>query len=209
MQARPLIVAHRGGAPTDIENSKTAFVHGLQVGSDLIECDVRMAADGQLVLFHDDRMNGVPVGVLDVAQLRQEAPWLMTVGDFVAWQSGLDPRPWIVLDLKERSIDRALAPFLADPELRGRVIVTTQHMASIRRLSARYPDMRLGLSRGHAAAGARPARLRPWLERLLRSFWFHWLILQLRWCRANTAVLHHGLATRTNIRRFRRAGLRV
>ena len=60
-----------------------------------------------------------------------------------------------MLDLKERDIDRRIAPSLND-EFRGRVLVTTQHTASIRRLTAEFPDLRVGLSRGQAAAGANP-----------------------------------------------------
>lgn len=206
---RPLVIAHRGGAPLDIENSLAAFEHGIEVGSDLIECDLRTSADGVVVLYHDATIDAVPVRSLDVATLRARVPTLLTLPEFVAWANLQTPAPRVVFDLKERDIDRRIVSVLADPVFRARVIVTTQHTASIRRLRARFPDLRVGLSRGQAAAGAHPPALRPWIVRLLRPVVFWWLLPQLRWSRADTVVIHYRLATPPTVGRFRRAGYRI
>jgi glycerophosphoryl diester phosphodiesterase len=67
--------AHRGlhRAPAIVENSLTAFAAALEVGAG-IECDLRLTADNQLLVFHDSdahRMCGDPaiIGRSTVAEL--------------------------------------------------------------------------------------------------------------------------------------------
>lgn len=50
---RPLVFAHRGGSKIGPENTWLALSRGLAAGADGIECDVRLAADGEPVLMHD------------------------------------------------------------------------------------------------------------------------------------------------------------
>jgi glycerophosphoryl diester phosphodiesterase len=50
---RPLVFAHRGGSKIGPENTWLALTRGLATGADGIECDVRLAADGEPVLMHD------------------------------------------------------------------------------------------------------------------------------------------------------------
>lgn len=206
---RPLVIAHRGGAPHDIENTLTAFQHGLEVGSDLIECDLRTSSDGAIVLYHDAQVAGVRVHALPLSELRRRIPTLVTFNEFLAWAAQQQRFPRVVLDLKEPALDRALAPYLGDAAFRRAVIVTTQNMGSIRRLRRAWPDLRVGLSRGQAAAGARPAYLRPGLVGILRPLLLLLLLPQLRWSKANVVVLHHRLVTRNAVERFHRAGVRV
>lgn len=49
---RPLVVAHRGGAGLAPENTLEAFAESRPM-SDLLELDVRLTADGELVVIHD------------------------------------------------------------------------------------------------------------------------------------------------------------
>lgn len=51
--SRPLVVAHRGASSELPENTLGAFAEASRVGSDLIELDVRMTADGVPVVLHD------------------------------------------------------------------------------------------------------------------------------------------------------------
>lgn len=52
--AQPLVVAHRGGAREAPENTLAALAHAVACGADGVELDVRLAADGVPVVFHDD-----------------------------------------------------------------------------------------------------------------------------------------------------------
>src|ERR1700733_8510623 len=47
------IVAHRGASSEAPENTLAAFAKAIEVGADMIEFDVRRAADGSLAISHD------------------------------------------------------------------------------------------------------------------------------------------------------------
>jgi glycerophosphoryl diester phosphodiesterase len=50
---RPLVYAHRGGAALRPENTIASFDHGLSLGADGLEFDVRLSRDGVVVVHHD------------------------------------------------------------------------------------------------------------------------------------------------------------
>lgn len=52
-ESRVLVAAHRGERFTAPENTMSAFRRAIAEGVDMIETDVRMTADGELVLMHD------------------------------------------------------------------------------------------------------------------------------------------------------------
>lgn len=71
----PLALAHRGGAAyapnRGIENSLRAFRTAVDLGYRYVETDVHATSDGQLVAFHDDRLERVTDGRGTLAEL----PW--------------------------------------------------------------------------------------------------------------------------------------
>lgn len=54
-QHRPLVYAHRGASADHAENTLAAFNGAREQGSDWVELDVHLSADGALVICHDDR----------------------------------------------------------------------------------------------------------------------------------------------------------
>lgn len=54
---RPLVYAHRGGAALRPENTIASFDHGLSLGADGLELDVRLSRDGVVVVHHDDTLD--------------------------------------------------------------------------------------------------------------------------------------------------------
>ena len=66
-----LVVAHRGASAEAPENTMPAFEHAVGLGYRYLETDVHATADGELVAFHDDRLDRVTDGVGVVAEL----PW--------------------------------------------------------------------------------------------------------------------------------------
>ena len=52
----PLIVAHRGAHHRAPENTIPAFLDALDMGADAAEMDVHLSADGEVVVFHDRRL---------------------------------------------------------------------------------------------------------------------------------------------------------
>lgn len=58
----PLILGHRGAAKERPENTLAAFRRAIEVGADGIECDVQRSKDGELVVFHDERLGRTTTG---------------------------------------------------------------------------------------------------------------------------------------------------
>jgi glycerophosphoryl diester phosphodiesterase len=70
------IAGHRGAAGIAPENTLPSFHKALELGVRLIELDVRLTRDGQVVCFHDDRLDRVttargPVAEWDWAALAE------------------------------------------------------------------------------------------------------------------------------------------
>lgn len=73
----PMVVAHRGSSILHPEHTLAAYEKAVDEGADLLECDVRLTADGHLVCVHDRRIDrtsngrGV-VSTKTLAQLREQ-----------------------------------------------------------------------------------------------------------------------------------------
>ena len=52
----PRWIAHRGAGLLAPENTLAAFRHGAALGQRMFECDVKLSADGELFLLHDDTL---------------------------------------------------------------------------------------------------------------------------------------------------------
>lgn len=75
---RPLVIAHRGASADVPENTVEAFLVARAQGADWVELDVRLAADGALIVHHDawyrdqrtvwsTARNEVPDGTIELA----------------------------------------------------------------------------------------------------------------------------------------------
>lgn len=51
------IIAHRGASAHAPENTIASFETAVDLGAEEVELDVRLSADGQIVAFHDDRLD--------------------------------------------------------------------------------------------------------------------------------------------------------
>jgi len=65
--------AHRGGAVLRPENTLLAFDHGLLVGADGLEFDVRLSRDGVVVVHHDETLERTTNGTGAVAEYSADA----------------------------------------------------------------------------------------------------------------------------------------
>jgi len=203
-----LVVAHRGGNPEDIENSAAAFIHGINVGADLLECDLQLSADGQIVIYHNVKYYGTPVSSFTTDELRGLIPTLLTMDELLEVVHGVDPRVRLVLDLKTRDVDRALVPYLENADLRSRVLVTSTFSFALWRLKRRFPDLRTGLSRG-AMMTRVPPRLRPLVGALLGPPIQLFTLFQMRLLGIGTIAMQHHLLNDSALRYFQSRGIRV
>ncbi len=75
LEPTPLALAHRGGAlygpNVGLENTLTAFRNAVRLGYTHLETDVHVTSDGQLIAFHDDRLDRVTDGT----GLIKDLPW--------------------------------------------------------------------------------------------------------------------------------------
>ena len=66
---RPTIFAHRGASAHAPENTLPAFELALQRGADALELDVKLCADGEVVVLHDQTVDRTTDGTGDIRQL--------------------------------------------------------------------------------------------------------------------------------------------
>lgn len=52
-----MVIAHRGFSGQAPENTLASFQKAVELGSDMIELDVRFSKDGQVVVIHDDTID--------------------------------------------------------------------------------------------------------------------------------------------------------
>lgn len=59
---KPLAVAHRGHSIAFPENTLEAYRKAIELGAEMIECDVNITRDGQLVMIHDSTLDRTTTG---------------------------------------------------------------------------------------------------------------------------------------------------
>ncbi len=203
-----LIVAHRGGNPNDVDNSSQALIHGINVGSDLLECDLQLSADDEIVIYHDTKYAGVPISQFTTDELRGLIPTLLTLEQIFDVVDRVNPQMRLVLDLKDRNVDRSLASFLNDPQMINRVLVTSTFSFGLWRLKRRFPRLRTGLSRGSTLTRV-PTRFRSDVGRIARPIFLSIARVQMGLMGIQTAVLHHDLVSEKGVQFFHGKGMRV
>lgn len=155
----PLIVAHRGAWEQAPQNSLDAVRQAAALGCDGIEIDVRRTADGQLVLVHDARLRGRPVGRLDHRQVQArmqvgQAPLLTDVLEQAAGRLLID------IELKEDGYVPDVSG-LIDAHLRPEQYVITSFAPGVlAQVKCHLPQARTGLLIGPRAARQAGRRLR-------------------------------------------------
>lgn len=55
----PILIAHRGACTVAPENTRSAIAEAVRLGAKVVEFDVRVSADGELVVFHDDSLERI------------------------------------------------------------------------------------------------------------------------------------------------------
>jgi glycerophosphoryl diester phosphodiesterase len=65
----PVIIAHRGDKTHAPENTLPAFTAAAENGADAIECDVKLTADGQVIVLHDQTVNRTTNGSGKISNL--------------------------------------------------------------------------------------------------------------------------------------------
>lgn len=75
-----MVVAHRGFSGVAPENTMVAFKKAIEVGSDMIELDVRLSKDGVVVVIHDDTLERTTTGKGKVIEKNMDELKLLDAG---------------------------------------------------------------------------------------------------------------------------------
>src|SRR5690242_20665830 len=87
---RPLAIAHRGHSIAYPENTLEAYRKAIELGVDMIECDVNITSDGKLVMIHDRTLDRTTNGSGRVSAVTwEEIGRLDASGKFSAEFSGV------------------------------------------------------------------------------------------------------------------------
>lgn len=134
-----LVVAHRGAATVAPENTMEAYRRAVEMGTDAIELDVQLTADGEMVLMHDETLERTtdltgPIASMTLEQLRAadagfrfEAPdgtfpfrgkglVIPTLGEVLDW---LPDGTGLVVEIKARAATAPVIEALRDSRVRA------------------------------------------------------------------------------------------
>jgi len=156
---RPLIGGHRGNPAEAPENTLASFRSALDLGVDMIECDVHPSSDGELVVIHDHTLdrttNGSGLVVQHtLAELRQldagrgeRLPLLRELLELVSGRAGL------CIELKQIPIaypglEERVVGLLREHQLVEQTAVISFLHSSVRRLKELEPDLQVGILEG-------------------------------------------------------------
>jgi glycerophosphoryl diester phosphodiesterase len=156
------IVGHRGALDCAPENTLASLQEGLRQGADIIELDVQLAADGEVVVFHDDRLDrttnaGGPLSERTVAELKtlDAGGWfdprfsgepIPTLDEVLAWAKDRIP---LYIELKySGSPGSALATAVVQQVMAHKMvhqvaIISFEHQA-LYQVKGRAPDLATG-----------------------------------------------------------------
>jgi glycerophosphoryl diester phosphodiesterase len=211
-----LRIAHRGTPGRAPENSLRGFMLAMTLGADMVETDVRVTADGALVLAHDDvvKVPGrqpVQIACTTLAALRRVAldgEPLATLSEALALRHHGAPLAFN-LDIKTGDTARALVRALRAAGRRDGILLTGHAPGTFTAVRAAEPWVCAALtcSAGRRTAPARAlARTLPIPGGLLLG---RHLADTARRARVRAVTLEHLLATPETVRVCQGAGLRV
>ena len=153
MERSVQVVGHRGAAGLLPENTLAGFRRAIELGVDAVECDVRLTADGTLVVIHDNTVDRTTNGSgaveeMDLADVQaldagggEPPPTFEQLLDVVGGECGL------FCELKGKGTDIPAAEAVATRGLTSDVLFISfswKRAISVRKV---IPEARLGLLR--------------------------------------------------------------
>jgi len=144
----PLVIAHRGASAYEHENSLTAFRASIEMGSDGVELDIHVTADGVPVVHHDAALGGRRIAEVTFDALQQHQlpngepiPTLDQALDVL----GIEQLVFVeVKDLPAEHDQRVLDALANGPAPASYQIHAFDHRI-VRRLRERSPELRCGV----------------------------------------------------------------
>ncbi len=133
-------IAHRGFSSAFPGNTLQSIDEAWKTGAAIVEVDVRLLADGTLVLFHDTRINKEEVSSLTYRQLQDLTP-LYHVPTLTEALEHLSKTRRFILDLKDDTprFHEALSKVLQESAHSSSLIFQSPKISVLKRLQTSFP----------------------------------------------------------------------
>jgi glycerophosphoryl diester phosphodiesterase len=159
----PLIFGHRGVPDETPENTVSSFQKAVDLGLDGVELDARLCKSGELVVFHDDKVDKLPgasgyVADLSYGDLKRLDAGIRYGEEFRGERiplleevlEALREKMIVNIELKSRSIrddglERKVAALVREMRIQSSVILSSFNPFSIRRVTMIDPELKIGL----------------------------------------------------------------
>jgi glycerophosphoryl diester phosphodiesterase len=144
---RPLIIAHRGLSSRYLENTLASVRAALELGVDFVEIDVQETGDGELIVFHDYRLNRIcrargRVRHKTLAEIQRLNPRIPTLREVLSACQG---RARVLIEIK-RADPCKVAEMITKLRMEREVIVFSLSVARMKQFAAVAPGVpRFGL----------------------------------------------------------------
>jgi len=204
------IIGHAGAAGFHPCNSAESINKAIELGVDRIEIDVLSTSEGVLVLVHDRKLliegKKNPIASLALEQLRSIIPGTLTLEDAANLTDGRIP---LLIDIKGRHYVNPLIDAIRSMGHDSRVSASSTHARVLKQLHMTFPEMSLGLSRGHSLTRVPSERGRSLLGAALSLGQVIPTIAVAKWCGARDLMIQHHICTWALVAAAHRAGLHV
>ncbi|AXF56120.1 glycerophosphodiester phosphodiesterase [Salicibibacter kimchii] len=145
-----LVIAHRGVTGVDmVENTVKAFERAVALDADFIETDVRRTADGQLICFHDGKLDGTAVKKRSYKRLQNyarsigwELPLLEEVLLLCKGNLKLD------IEIKTKGLEEQVVDVVEATGMSRDVLITSFHDAVLKKIKRLDREIQTGLLLG-------------------------------------------------------------
>lgn len=144
-----IITGHRGALGTEPENTLRSFRRAVADGCDEIELDLRVTADGELVIMHDATVDRTTSGTGEVAALTLAELRALDAGDGEQIPTWAETVAAVGVRIQAEVKAAAAVPLLAqslkaDPSLAERTLVTSFHPEILLAVREAFPDVTTG-----------------------------------------------------------------
>lgn len=167
--SRPLVIAHQGGDGIWPGDTLYAFENAVEIGADVLEMDAHITKEGQIVMMHDETVDGTTDGTglihdLTMAELKQlDAAYRWTNDDGKTYPyrgQGIQvpsleeifqkfPQMRYVIEIKltENPIDRPLCDLIRQHNMQDKVMIASFHDEAMQSFRETCPEVATSASR--------------------------------------------------------------
>lgn len=152
------LTGHRGAMGVAPENTLASFRRAVADGATEIELDLRVTADGELVVLHDAEVDRTTDGTGAVAEMTLAQVQRLDAGDGERIPTFADVLAAVETPVQAEikaleAVDLLVGAVRSDPGLMSRVNPTSFHVEAVQRVIAALPEATVGLISAAASLG--------------------------------------------------------